>query len=490
MFVILHAAAAHAEPYEDPYATARTLDARAGAWDTLLGGAARPIEDAARLTEATGPLAERLAPEVAGLDATWRAPAWVVRPAATLTLGDLPPTLRNGDPELGLVSARASVDAAFYASFFEARLQPRGDVDLAPTAVGGALEQYHLGVRTRDVWFGLSKESRWVGPGRHTSLLWTDNADPLPGLEFHGDWRWPGKADVLGRFGVDLASGIIPGPRDDVSNPAWLLLDLRWAPVPFLEVGATRNGMFGGRDENGPRPIDFGQLILPTDPHVYGDEQQLEADTDERVALDVRLTLPFAKWVGGPLRYVEVYAQHGGEDIIANKNGVVPLPGIAGTANLYGAEIAVGPAFVGVERAVLEDDYMRWYTGHRIYHQGWTKGGQFIGNPYGGDTHTWWLHAGARLPADVTVILRYEHAHEWHVVDLVQDSLFVLPYPEVTRLVGARGMVPLFEAGFLAIDLSGGRIENDQAIESADRFVWRAAVDLDLGAVVRSAASQ
>ena len=46
---------------------------------------------------------------------------------------------------------------------------------------------------------------------------------------------------------------------------------------------------------------------------------------------------------------------------------------------------------VAGEGARIFDDYFRWYTGHRIYHQGFTRDGLGMGHWVGGDAMTGWV---------------------------------------------------------------------------------------------------
>ena len=49
----------------------------------------------------------------------------------------------------------------------------------------------------------------------------------------------------------------------------------------------------------------WGQLILPTDPHVYDDPDGLLPDQDELAALDARLDVAFGPLIGqAELRYL------------------------------------------------------------------------------------------------------------------------------------------------------------------------------------------
>ena len=79
----------------------------------------------------------------------------------------------------------------------------------------------------------------------------------------------------LGTFRAETSVGWLPMPRGDVAHPGILHMDYRWAPVPAFEMGASRLSLFGGE---GRPPPKIGQLLIPTDPHVYDDPNQLEPD--------------------------------------------------------------------------------------------------------------------------------------------------------------------------------------------------------------------
>ena len=143
------------------------------------------------------------------------------------------------------------------------------------------------------------------------------------------------------------------------------------------------------------RPLPpLGQLLLPTDPHVEGDPDAELPDQDELAALDVRLALPLARWLPGPVDALEGWYQYGGEDMIMRSIGPIPAPALAGVANLFGVRVSGADWWVSAERAVLMDDLFRWYVGHRVYHEGFTRDGQSVGHVNGGDQSTWWVSVG------------------------------------------------------------------------------------------------
>ncbi len=487
---------AHADSFDDPYEALRLRVSRAAAVDQLQGRPDTRLADAWRWREAL----EAPPGWAPGLDADletlagWMAierqawstdgmtPVWVVRPDVWLSAGSAEPIYFDGHDEPGLLSAVASVDGSLYAGPLEARLRLRGDLDLAPTSGGGALEQFRLGARTGGFTFALSQEARRYGPARHHGLILTDNGRPLPALELHGEGRLPGGFDVLGRFSGDLLVGAIPDQRADVNWPLWLLMDLRWQPVPYVELGVTRNAMFGGVDDGVARPIDWGQLVFPSQPHIYGDTERILYDSDERIGIDLRGTIPvrrIADALGGnlPIDYVELYLQHGAEDTAADSFTLK----LSGAANVYGAEIGAGPVVATLEAAVVEDDYQRWYVGHRLYHIGWTTDDHVLGHAWGGDARSVFAQAGVVGLGRLTLLGSYEYAHQWHVADLVQDTLFVFPTDQERHIGRVRAAWRTDAAGWFGVDASAGPYTGDGFIPGQDGVSWRAMARWSVG---------
>ena len=489
MLLVVLPSIAAAAPESDAYEALRTRLLRAEAVDELLGAPTDPREDAWRMRDcaACAPLLAQLTAETTARD---EARAWVLRvePRVSLAIGDRTPAHADGDVEAGLVSARASADVRLYHGLFEAQLRPEFGIDaIRGVSALAELPEWRLGVRTHGFHATAGAASRWFGPGRDGTLLVTDHARPLPALDVGGDARLPGKADLLGRFGVSFLAGALPGARSDVDHPLWLLLDLRWAPVPWIEVGLARNAVFGGSEGGVARPIRWGQVILPTHPHVYDDPEQIEADTDERAAWDVRITPPLGRWGVPVLDYAEVAIQHGGEDVITRRGGLFPWPTLAGSANVYGAEIGALPYSAGVEVAVIEDDLYRWYVGHRVYHDGWTVDGAPIGHPNGGDQRTTTVRIGRFVDRGLAVDVLYRHTHRVDVADLVGDTLFVFPAAEVRDEIGLRGSTWLGQTARITVDLGAGPVRGRGFVPGDHDVEWRGSVGLSGPVVLKSA---
>lgn len=411
---------AAAEPWLDPIAARGAACAREQTRDVFVGdGRWLPADAARKLGEACPELAVDLAPE---LDA--EGVVWTARPWARLAGGDLIPDNQRGDAEVGLLSGTTGVAGTIAWGGLSLHAEP----ELSGGALGGPsvgevrLATLWAEARWRGLSVGMGARDRWLGPGRHGALVLSDNAR-APWLATSAvEGRLPGWFDRLGRFRVEAGAGLLAEPRDDVARPGYLLMDLRWLPVPYVEIGATRASIFGGE---GRPPVDVGQLLLPTEPHVYDDPDKLLPDQNELAALDLRVTLPIGTLTGLPIRVVEGWWQYGGEDMIVRELGPVPYPSLAGVGNLYGGAVTVGPVVVTGEYSALLDDYFRWYVGHRVYHDGFTQGGRVMGHSGGPDSETafgsvaWEGASGrARLWGDWT--------RRVGVIEALNDKLFTL----------------------------------------------------------------
>jgi hypothetical protein len=282
-------------------------------------------------------------------------------------------------------------------------------------------------------------------------MLATD-AQPFPA----GVLTVAGPIPKLGEARAEIGTGWLQLPREDLARPGTLWMDLRWAPLRYIEVGASRVSLFGG--EGRPLP-SVGQLLLPLDPHVEGDPDLEEPDQDEIAAMDVRLTGPF------PGGYVSAWWQYGGDDLVM-ANG---LPRLAGVANLIGGELAYGPAWLTVEYAAMMDDRFRWYSGHRIYHQGFAQKGHSLGHPYGGDSVSLWFEAGFQTP-DYGLRASYEDVVRVGVIEVLGDQVFALSTDEHLRRGGVTLWVPTGWGGDLQVGYALGRREGANFVPGQD--VW------------------
>lgn len=206
------------------------------------------------------------------------------------------PVLQDGDLRIG--------------GFFRANpadwisLQARGDL-VAGFSGGdtGRVEETSLRLGWPQATLEAGRFSLWWGPGRHGSLLFTTNAEPLIGLRIRNPRPIPlgWWLRFLGTIQYDLFFARLDSDRP---FPDSILSGLRLAvkPAPWLELGASRAMHFGGegRSEN-----------LSTYWDIFRGKSEVPGSTPEGNSLasvDVKIRIPFR------IQPVTIYAEGGGED--------------------------------------------------------------------------------------------------------------------------------------------------------------------------------
>lgn len=183
-------------------------------------------------------------------------------------------------------------------------IQARGDflADVNGDSVG-RLEETSVRLGWPQATLEAGRFSLWWGPGRHGSLLFSTNAQPLAGIRFRnphpilpGSWF-----RFLGLFQYDLFAARL---EEDRPVPHPLLAGMRFAikPNPWLELGISRALHFGG---------DGRSEDLSTFWEIFRGKSESAGNTPEGNSLasaDVKIRLPFRR------QPVILYAEMGGED--------------------------------------------------------------------------------------------------------------------------------------------------------------------------------
>jgi len=466
--IVLWGKVAGAEPASDPTLLLTERLVREQGLSVFRGAPDRsPLAQAWQLRDAeVDPiLASLLAAELAAAAGEGSIQQPALRPGGVLSIGTQQPEYRSGDTEPGLVAGRAWVDTRAYPGPMELSARPEVLADVDGFSV--TARELWVGARGAHAFGGVGLRERFVGPGRHSGLMLTDNGQPAPMASFGGQGGpWGRLGSIRGEVGV----GWLNAARQDVERPGWLMMDFRWLPLPYLEFGLSRFGLFGGVGR--PTP-DIGQLILPTDPHIYDDPDQLLPDQDEMAAIDVRLTLPLS--VLAPGLYAEGWWQYGGEDVIARESLGIPYPALGGVANVYGGEVGMGPWALTLEGTRALDDYFRWYTGHRVYHDGFTQDGVSMGYAPGGDAMGLW-GAVTWLPGDHGVQVSAESLTRVGVVGLLDNNLLALSTEERHTRVGASGWLRQPDGTWLRLELSMDRISGVDFVPDTAEVRYRLAL--------------
>ena len=184
-------------------------------------------------------------------------------------------------------------------------LQARGDI-LAGSSGGdtGRIEETSLRLGWPQATLEAGRFSLWWGPGRHGSLLFTTNAEPLIGVRIRNPRPIPlgWWFRFLGLFQYDIFISRLND--DDRPVPDSLMSGVRLAvkPAPWLELGASRALHFGGegRDES-----------LSTFFDIFRGKSESAENTpkgNSLASLDGKIRIPFRA------QPVLLYVEAGGED--------------------------------------------------------------------------------------------------------------------------------------------------------------------------------
>ena len=240
----------------------------------------------------------------------------------------------------------------------------------------------------------VGRQSLWWGQGRHGSLVLTNNAKPLDMVRVTNSTPFllPWFFKYLGPFRFDVFWSRLEKDRS-VENPYFAGLRIDTKPLPWIELGASRTVMFGGK---GRPNVDWNEFLT-----ILGGKNPSGEDNSNSVAaLDGRVLLPF-------LWNAELYGEYGGEDeaghFIANT---------AWLAGLYLPKIdPSGRLSLRLEQADLsqiDDNSPVWYR-HGIYRSGYTYEGIVMGHHVGGGAKDTSLELEAILSEKVLLTVGFDY---------------------------------------------------------------------------------
>ena len=216
----------------------------------------------------------------------------------------------------------------------------------------------------------VGRQALWWGPGRHGSLLLSNNAPPLDMVRLTNPApvTLPWLLRYLGPFRFDLFVSRLEEERV-VPHPYFGGFRLDIQPAAWLELGAARTVIFGGE---GRPAVDAGDFLAIVGGHnLSGDDDT----SNQLAALDFSLRL-------APLGGAQLYGELGGED----EAGAC----FSKTAWLTGLYL---PRLDAAGRLSLRAEYANlafrnngnvWYR-HGIYRSGYTYEEHFLGHHVGGD---------------------------------------------------------------------------------------------------------
>jgi hypothetical protein len=226
------------------------------------------------------------------------------------------------------------------------------------------------------------KLTTWYGPGRHGSLIFTNNAEPYPGVRLHNPVPipMPWIFSFLGNLQYDLFVAQLDGNRP---IPDSRLSGFRLAVKPsrYFEIGVSRAIHFGGEGQSNSL-YAWWDAFLATDIN-----KKPGVVENELAGFDVELTLPFR------VQPVQLYFEMAGEDQHGATSST-PFPTPEKWAYLGGVFL---PAILGSASFDLRFEYATnhvddngptWYVHPSYPHE---YKGQVLGHPMGNDARDIWL---------------------------------------------------------------------------------------------------
>jgi len=220
----------------------------------------------------------------------------------------------------------------------------------------------------------IGRDSMWWGPGRHGSLLLSNNPPPFNMLKISNmrPFRLKGPA---GRLGIWDVTAFIARLEDERDFPGARLFGLRVgiSPSSSIEINLTRTLIFGGKGRPSLDPLDYLKVFF-----AVGENKPGKLDNDQLAGGDFRITLtPPLSMAGGAMLYGQII----GED---EAGGLPSNYGVLGGA-LVTDLLNTGWMDIRLEYAndhLVADDAL-WY-GHGLYTSGYTYHHRLIGYPMGG----------------------------------------------------------------------------------------------------------
>src|SRR6202046_27282 len=250
----------------------------------------------------------------------------------------------------------------------------------------------YIGVNLDNWQILVGKQSLSWAPGLGGSLLWSDNAEPIDMVRMVNSepLRMPGFLKYLGPLRVDQFIGKLEGGTF-IPHPFIYGNKINFKPLPNLEFGFGRTVTIGGR---GGTPLTPGNFI-----HSFFGQQATGGTSsvpgDSHTSFDWTFNVPKVR--NYLVFYGELYAD---DDPVPffnpPKNPFRPgifitrIPGIPKLDLHIEATSTQSPGWPGVDGQGNMGNLNYWNSN---YHDGYTSGGNLIGNVVGrdGQAYQGWL---------------------------------------------------------------------------------------------------
>ncbi len=250
----------------------------------------------------------------------------------------------------------------------------------------------------------VGRDSERLGPGYHGSLLLDDTA-----LTFDM-WRvrteeplfLPGPFASLGGFRFSMFNGYLKdgdpqapdlrydesrGRTEPVEDPRLLGMRLSYHPNSWLDLGASRMILYGGRSRTSYDSVsDWWKLLTTKDENVEPGESH-KYDNDVLFSLDATARMPWLNGIG-PFKAGKVYVEYGTGDRPQTRDITTNFPIKFYTVSyLIGGYFSTAVTDFRIEFSDIDDE---WYK-HHEYAQGYSYRGVPLGHHAGPDSRNYFF---------------------------------------------------------------------------------------------------
>lgn len=290
---------------------------------------------------------------------------------------------------------QATVQLGFTEKQWEANLQTNLKNDDLIDDSDISFEGSYLAGTANNQWLIAGQIPTWWGPGNDGSLIRGDASRPVLGITMQRDEQIAPTTKYLSLVGP-WQYQLFAGQLDDYTAvPETKLFGMRLtaAPLPWLELGASRTFMWGGED----RPQSFSSFFdALTGLRDNGDTGK-EDPANQLAGFDARMTL--APLINIP---AAVYAQYVGED----EAGALPAKNMYLLGADYASVIYDTPYQLYIEYAdTRSSGEVRGVSyNHFNYTDGYYQQGYSLGHALGGDTRS--VSVGSKLWLDNNDFIR------------------------------------------------------------------------------------
>ncbi len=235
----------------------------------------------------------------------------------------------------------------------------------------------------------VGRESLWWGPGRHGSLIVSNNAAPFDLIQLASDspFRLPGFLSGIGDFSVTAFLTKLESNRDWPRTP---LLGLRigYQPSDQVSLGMSRVTMFNGEGRPQLTLLDFLELYV-SDPNITGIDNKY--DVNEIAGLDINVAVPLGRFLHG--HQMQVYLEYAGED----EAGFLPSRGGIVTGMRWGSNGRELTLEYADNHVTCPEGCTNYWYNHHVYTSGYTYRREVIGHHMGTDADDIFIRATSAL---------------------------------------------------------------------------------------------